>query len=269
MEGALNPTVCGRRRLRPWLEGKIALVTGGSRGIGRAIVEDLASAGADVAFTHSGAPGQPPKAQNAQEVLDWLDERGRRGLSFGADAADFAKTQEVVGQVIEAWGWLDILVNNAGIVDNAPIWAMDEAQWDRVLAVDLKGVFNYTRAVAPIFRTQQGGKIVNIASIHGLRGRAAGANYSAAKAGVIGLTKSVARDLGPCGVNVNAVAPGITETDIVRALPEDVKAGFVAGIVMGKMGQPEDVAHLVTFLCSDLASHIHGEVIKVDGGQYI
>ena len=251
------------------LKGKTALVTGGSRGIGRAIVEGLASAGADVAFIYYEVPGQQVEAQKAQEVLDWLKERGRRGMSFEADVVDFAKAQEVVGQVIEAWGRLDILVNNAGVADNAPIWAMDEAQWDRVVSVDLKGVFNYTRAVAPIFRTQQSGKIVSIASIHGLRGRAAGVNYSAAKAGVIGLTKSVARDLGPYGVNVNAVAPGITETDLVRALPEEVKAGFVADIVMGRMGQPEDMAHMVTFLCSDLASHIHGEVIKVDGGQYI
>lgn len=267
MEETLNPTVCGRPC--PWLEGKIALITGGSRGIGRAIAEDLASAGADVAFIYSGVPDQQVKARKAQEVLDWLTEHGRRGMAVQADVVDFARAQEVVGQVIEAWGRLDILVNNAGIMDNAPIWAMDEGQWDRVLDVDLKGVFNYTRAVAPIFRAQQSGKIVSITSIHGLRGRAAGANYSAAKAGIIGLTKSVARDLGPYGINVNAVAPGITETDIVRALPEDVKAGFVAGIVMGKMGQPEDVAYLVTFLCSDLASHIHGEVIKVDGGQYI
>ena len=123
--------------------------------------------------------------------------------------------------------------------------------------------------MAPILRRQRAGKIVNIASIHGLRGRQAGPNYSAAKAGVIGLTKSVARDLGPYGVNVNAVAPGITETDMVRALSDEAKAGFVAGIVLGRMGQPEDVAHLVTFLCSDRARHITGEVIKVDGGQYI
>ena len=251
------------------LKGKVALVTGGSRGIGRAIVEDLASAGSDVAFVYYEVPGEQVEAKKAQEVLDWLEAAGRRGMSFEADVVDFARAQEIVEQVIEAWGRLDILINNAGIHQNEVIWAMDEAQWDRVLAVDLKGVFNYTRAVAPVFRDRQAGKIVSIASIHGLRGRAAGANYSAAKAGVIGLTKSVARDLGPYGVNVNAVAPGITETDMVRALPEDVKAGFVADIVMGRMGRPEDVAHMVTFLCSDLASHIHGEVIKVDGGQYI
>ena len=251
------------------LEGKVALVTGGSRGIGRAIVEELASGGADVAFVYYEVPGEQVEAEKAQEVLDWLEENGRQGMAFEANVVDFAQAQDVVEQVIQAWGRLDILVNNAGIHQNEAIWAMDEAQWDQVLDVDLKGVFNYTRAVAPIFRDQRAGKIVSIASIHGLRGRAAGCNYSAAKAGVIGLTKSVARDLGPYGVNVNAVAPGITETDMVRELAEDVKARFVADIVMGRMGQPEDVAHLVAFLCSDLASHIHGEVIKVDGGQYI
>jgi 3-oxoacyl-[acyl-carrier protein] reductase len=245
------------------LLGKVALVTGGSRGIGRAIVMTLGAAGADVAFTYR------QDAEKAQEVKDGLVDLGRRALSFQADVTDFAEAQRVVEQVVSAWGRLDVLVNNAGIHQNEAIWAMDEAQWDRVLDVDLKGTFNYIRAVAPMFREQCAGKIVSIASIHGLRGRQAGPNYSAAKAGVIGLTKSVARDLGPYGVNVNAVAPGIVATDMVQALPEDVKARFVAGIVLGRIGQPEDVAHLVCFLCSDQARHITGEVIKVDGGQYI
>ncbi len=245
------------------LKDKVALVTGGSRGIGHAIVMGLAAAGADVAFTYR------QDTEKAQEVMDRLRDIGRRALSFRADVADFAKAQQVVEQVISAWGRLDILVNNAGIHQNEAIWAMTEAQWDEVLDVDLKGTFNYSRAVAPIFRQQGAGKIVNIASIHGLRGRQAGPNYSAAKAGVIGLTKSVARDLGPYGVNVNAVAPGITETDMVRALSRELKDRFVAEIVLGRMGQPEDVAHLVTFLCSDQARHITGEVIKVDGGQYM
>lgn len=245
------------------LEGRFALVTGGSRGIGRAIVLDLAAAGADVAFTYR------QNAEKAQEVVDRIKGLGRRGLAFQADVVDFAAAQRVVERVIAAWGRLDILVNNAGIHRNEVIWAMDEAQWDEVLDVNLKGAFNYIRAVAPIFRLQRAGKIVNIASIHGLRGRQAGPNYSAAKAGVIGLTKSVARDLGPYGVNVNAVAPGIIETDMVRALPSEVRDKFVAETVLGRIGQPEDVAHLVTFLCSDKARHITGEVIKVDGGQYI
>jgi 3-oxoacyl-[acyl-carrier protein] reductase len=245
------------------LRGKVALVTGGSRGIGRAIVMELAAASADVAFTYR------QNAEKAGEVVDQLKGMGRRGLAFQADVVDFAAAQRVVEQVIAAWGQLNILINNAGIHQNEVIWAMNEAQWDEVLDVNLKGAFNYIRAVAPIFRQQRAGRIVSIASIHGLRGRQAGPNYSAAKAGVIGLTKSVARDLGPYGVNVNAVAPGITETDMVRALSPELKDRFVAEIVLGRMGQPEDVAYLVVFLCSDKARHITGEVIKVDGGQYI
>jgi 3-oxoacyl-[acyl-carrier protein] reductase len=190
-------------------------------------------------------------------------------MAIQADVTDFAKAQQVVKQVIAAWSRLDILVNNAGIHQNEPIWSIDEGQWDRVLDTNLKGTFNYMRAVAPLFRQQRSGKIVTIASIHGLRGREAGPNYSAAKAGVIGLSKSVARDLGPFGVNVNVVAPGIIETDMVRALPSEVKDGFVTQIILGKIGEVEDVAYMVTFLCSDKARHITGEVIKVDGGQYI
>jgi 3-oxoacyl-[acyl-carrier protein] reductase len=245
------------------LEGEVVLVTGGSRGIGKAIVLELASAGADVAFTYR------QQTVKAQELMERVQGLGRRCLAIQADVTDFAAAQQVVEQVIVTFGRLDSLVNNAGIHQNEVIWAMSETQWDEVLAVNLKGVFNYIRAVAPAFRSRGAGKIVNIASIHGLRGRAAGPNYSAAKAGVIGLTKSVARDLGPYGVNVNAVAPGIIDTDLVRALPEEVRARFVAEIVLGRMGQPEDVAYLVAFLCSDRARHITGEVIKVDGGQYI
>lgn len=245
------------------LQDKIALVTGGSRGIGRAIALDLAAEGADIAFTFR------QNEAKAQEVVDAILRMGRRALAIQADVTDFVKAQQVVDQVVTAWRQLDILVNNAGIHQNEPIWAMDEGMWDRVLDANLKGTFNYIRAVAPLFRQQRAGKIITIASIHGLRGREAGPNYSAAKAGVIGLSKSVARDLGPYGVNVNVVAPGIIETDMVRALPSDIKDGFVAQIVLGKIGQPEDVAYMVTYLCSDKARHLTGEVIKVDGGQYI
>ncbi len=246
-----------------FLKGKVALVTGGSRGIGRAIVTDLAASGADVVFTYR------QDVEKAQETQDQIEHGGGRALAFMADVTDFGKAQAVVDQVMAAWGRLDILVNNAGVHQNEAVWTMQEAQWDEVLDVNLKGTFNYIRAVAPIFRQQRTGKIVNIASIHGLRGRQAGPNYSAAKAGIIGLTKSVARDLGPYGVNVNVVAPGTVETDMVRALPAEVREELVGQIVLGRIGQPEDVAHLVTFLCSDKARHILGEVIKVDGGQYI
>jgi 3-oxoacyl-[acyl-carrier protein] reductase len=245
------------------LKGRIALVTGGSRGIGRAIALELATNGSDVAFTFR------QNETEAQAVTEQINEIGTRGLPVRAEAADFKRAQQVVEQVVDTWGGLDILVNNAGIHQNEAIWAMDEPQWDAVLDVNLKGAFNYIRAVASIYREQRSGKIVNIASIHGLRGRKEGPNYSAAKAGVIGLSKSVARDLGPYQVNVNVVAPGIIETDLVRAIPSDQRERFVADIVLGRIGQVEDVAHLVAFLCSDKARHITGEVIKVDGGQYI
>ena len=245
------------------LNGRTALVTGGGRGIGRAIVLDLARAGAKVALTYR------QDHQAAQSVAQQVQEAGAEALALQKDVTDFDGAQAAVERVLETWDRLDILVNNAGIHHNQPIWEMEEHLWDTVLEVNLKGAFNYTRAVAPIFCRQQAGRIINIASIHGLRGRQAGPNYSAAKAGLIGLTKSVARDLGPFGVTVNAVAPGITETDMVLALPRKVKEKFTAEIVLGRMGQPADVAHLVTFLCSDQARHITGEVIKVDGGQYI
>jgi len=245
------------------LEGCVALVTGGSRGIGRAIVQELAAEGCDVAFTYRQDTG------SAEDVVDHLGRSGRRCRAFQADVTDLAEAQRVVQEIVANWGRLDILVNNAGIHRNKAIWDIDEDLWDSVVDVNLKGTFNYIRAVAPLFREQRGGNIVTISSIHGLRGRAAGPNYSAAKAGVIGLSKSVARDLGPFGVNVNVVAPGIIETDMVRALSPEVKDGFVSTIVLGRIGQPEDVANLVAFLCSAKARHIHGEVIKVDGGQYI
>ena len=245
------------------LEDRVGLVTGGGRGIGRSIVQELAAEGCDVAFTYRR------DTKSAGEVQHDVEGAGRRCQAIQADVTDWAGAQVVVRDVVTTMGRLDILVNNAGIHLNEAIWDMDEELWDSVVDVNLKGTYNYIRAVAPLFREQGSGKIVTISSIHGLRGRAAGPNYSAAKAGVIGLSKSVARDLGPYGVNVNVVAPGIVETDMVRALPAEVRDGFVSTIVLGRIGQPEDVANLVAFLCSDKARHIHGEVIKVDGGQYI
>lgn len=245
------------------LSEKVALITGGSRGIGRAIVLELAYEGADVAFIYR------KNETKAREVVDGIQELGRRALAIRADVTEFKRAQQVVAQVIDTMGQLDILVNNAGIHQNEPIWEMDEDKWDAVVDVSLKGTFNYMHAVADHFRHRKYGKIVSISSIHGLRGRAAGPNYSAAKAGVHGLSKSVARDLGPYGVNVNVVAPGIAETDMVRALAPEIRNNFVSQIVLGRIGQPQDIAHLVVFLSSDKARHITGEIIKVDGGQYI
>lgn len=245
------------------LESKVAIVTGGTRGIGRAIVLDLAANGADVALNYHKS------AELAMELAETVRGMGCRALAVQADVSSFDDAQAMVQKVLDEFGRLDILVNNAGMNWDGVIWKMTEEQWDRIIGVDLKGTFNYTRAVAPIFRQQGSGKIVNITSINGLRGKFGQTNYSAAKAGVIGFTKACARELGPCNVNVNAVAPGLIETEMVQAAPEKVRQMALAEIVLGRLGQPEDVAHLVTFLCSEKARHITGQVIQVDGGQYI
>jgi 3-oxoacyl-[acyl-carrier protein] reductase len=183
-----------------------------------------------------------------------------------ADAADASR---MVHAAVEQFGRLDILVNNAGINRDAVVWKMTDEEWDEVLDVSLTGQFNTIRAAAPIFRRQGSGRIVNIASINGLRGKFGQANYAAAKAGIIALTKSVARELGASGVTCNAVAPGLIETEMTRRLPADVRQKALDEIVLGRIGTPEDVAAVVAFLCSDKARHMTGEVIKVDGGQYI
>jgi len=245
------------------LQGKVAIVTGGSMGIGRAIALDLAAHGADVAINYR------KHADEAGRIVGEMERLGRRGLAVQADVASFADAQRMVDTVREKLGRLDILVNNAGINRDAVVWKMGEAQWDEVILTNLKGYFNYIHAAAPVFKEQVSGKIVNITSINGLRGKFGQSNYSAAKAGIIGLTKAVARELGKFNVNVNAIAPGLIETDMVQQAPQDVKDKALAEIVLGRLGTPEEVAHVVTFLCSDLARHITGEVIKVDGGQYI
>lgn len=245
------------------LEGKRAIVTGGSLGIGRAISLDLAANGADVAFTYRR------HGEEAQQVAEKIQEMGRKALALQADVASFNDAQEIVKKVVEGFGGLDILVNNAGMNWDGVIWKMTEEQWDRVLEVNLKGFFNYIRAVAPLFKEQGSGKIVNITSINGLRGKFGQTNYSASKAGGIGLTKALAREMGRYNVNVNAVAPGLIETEMVKEAPESVKEMALSEIVLGRLGQPEEVAWVVTFLCSNKARHITGQVIQVDGGQYI
>lgn len=248
------------------LQGKIALITGGSLGIGRAAVLALARDSADVAFTYLGYRGVPDEAEALVSEVKTL---GRRCLAIEADVSDFTLAQQVVGRVIQELGGLHILVNNAGITRDGVIWKMDEEQWDRVIAVNLKGCFNYIRAVSPYFREHRRGKIINISSINGMRGKFGQANYTAAKAGIIGLTKTAARELGKYNINVNAIAPGIIATDMTAELPDDVRSQSLSEIVLGRFGEPEDVAHLVVFLASEEARHITGEVIKVDGGQYI
>ena len=245
------------------LDGKIALVTGGSSGIGTAIVQSFAQAGAHVAFTyHSNKAG-------AESVLAEIEAMGVKGAYFQADMADFAKAQEVVDQVNEKFGTLDILVNNAGANQDKVVWKMTETMWDEVIDTDLKGVFNYIRAASPNFREKKYGRIITVSSINALRGKFGQSNYAAAKAGVIGLSKSVAKELGRSNVTVNVVCPGLIATKMIQSMPDDFKEKAMKEIVLGRIGTPEDVAEVITFLSGDGAKHITGEVIKVDGGQYI
>jgi len=245
------------------LEGKRAIVTGGSLGIGAAIARELARHGANVAINYRRHDAE------ARQVVAAIESLGRKGLAIQADVAGFADAERMVAQVVETFGGLDILVNNAGINRDSVIWKMTEAQWDEVLDTNLKGYFNYIRAVVEIFRTQNSGKIVNVTSINGLRGKFGQTNYSAAKAGIIGLTKALARELGRSSVNVNAVAPGLIETDMMKDAPPKVIEAALAEIVLARLGKPEEVASVVAFLCSEAARHITGHVIQVDGGQYI
>jgi len=247
------------------VEGKNAIVTGGSMGIGTAISLDLAQEGANVALTYRS------HRDEAVEVASKIEGMGHKAIAYEIDVADFDAAQEMVNKVVDEFGGLDILVCNAGMNWDGVIWKMSEEQWDRVLDVNLKGYFNFARAVTPTFREQGSGKIVNITSINGLRGKFGQTNYSASKAGIIGLTKAMAKELGRYSVNVNAVGPGLIETEMLRQNParEKVEQMALAEIVLGRLGQPEEVAWVVSFLCSQKARHITGEVITVDGGQYI
>lgn len=245
------------------LEGKGAIVTGGSVGIGASIALDLARNGAHVAINYR------KHADEANKIVEEIKKMGRKGLAIQADVSKSADAEKMVQSALKEFGRLDILVNNAGINQDSVVWKMTEEQWDNVMSINLKGCFNYIHAVAPLFKTQNSGKIINITSINGLRGKFGQSNYSASKAGIIGLTKSVARELGKFSINVNAVAPGLIETDMVVNAPEEVKQKALAEIVLGRIGKPDEVAWVVSFLASDKARHITGEVIKVDGGQYI
>jgi len=241
------------------LNTKIALVTGGNNGIGLAIVRELVSLGALVAVVDLNGDSFDAK----------FGDNPTNCKFYKADVSDFARAEEVSRNILKDFSKIDILVNNAGINRDGVIWKMSEDQWDSVIDVNLKGCFNYCRMIAPLFKAQKHGRIVNISSINGMRGKFGQANYSASKAGIIGLTKTLAKELGRYGVNVNAVSPGLIESEMTRKLPEESLRVALAETALNKFGKAEDVANLVTFLCSDLASHITGEIIKVDGGQYI
>jgi 3-oxoacyl-[acyl-carrier protein] reductase len=245
------------------LEGKVALITGGSMGIGTAISLNSAQNGADVALTYRR------HEQEALDVVAKITGMGRKSKAYKVDVSEFDAVQNLVNEVVQEFGHVDILINNAGMNWDGVVWKMTEEQWDKVIDVDLKGTFNFIRAVAPLFREQKSGKIINITSINGLRGKFGQSNYSAAKAGTIGLTKTVAREMGKYNVNVNSVAPGMILTEMFKDLPEEFKQKAADETVFNRLGDPDDVAHIVSFLASDKSRHITGEVIKVDGGQYI
>jgi 3-oxoacyl-[acyl-carrier protein] reductase len=245
------------------LEGKSAIVTGGSMGIGTAVALALAREGCDVAINYRRHDTE------AKELVGRIEALGRRGLAIQADVASHADAQNMVETVVREFGRLDIMVCNAGINWDGVIWKMSEKQWDAVIDVNLKGYFNYNKAAALVFKDQKGGKIVNISSINGMRGRFAQTNYAASKGGEISLSKSLARELGKFNVNVNVVAPGLILTDMARGMPPEARNRSLGETALGRLGTPEECADLVAFLCSDRSRHITGEVIKVDGGQYM
>jgi 3-oxoacyl-[acyl-carrier protein] reductase len=245
------------------LKGKGAIVTGGSLGIGRAVALVLAREGANVAINYRRHDTE------AKAVVEEITRLGSRGLAVKADVASYQDAEAMVAQVGEAFGSFDILVCNAGITWDGVIWKMTEEQWDRVIAVNLKGYFNYNKAAALVFKDQKHGKIVNVSSINGLRGKFAQANYAASKGGEIAMSKSLAKELGKFNINVNVVAPGMVLTDMMDKIPPEFKNAALSETVVGRFATPEDVGCLIAFLCSDLARHITGEVIKIDGGQSI
>ena len=243
------------------LSSKSALVTGGSRGIGRSIVEQLAESGAIVAFTYRS------RKEEADSLVAELQSKGRKAVAYQSDAANTAQAHEVVQSVIKDFGRLDILVNNAGITKDGLLMRMSEQDWDDVISTNLKSVFNFTKAACRQMMSQQGGKIINISSVVGMIGNAGQSNYVASKAGVIGFTKSIAKEIASRNVQVNAVAPGFIETDMTEKLNEKQKEAILGIIPMKRMAKPEEVAKIVCFLASEDANYITGQTLCVDGGM--
>ena len=243
------------------LSGKIALVTGASRGIGRQIALTLAGYGATVIVNYNGSGAK------AKEVLKEIEEDGGTAEAIQCSVADFAASQDMIQGIVKKYGRLDILVNNAGITRDNLIMKMSEEDFDAVLDTNLKGAFNCIKHVSRQMLKQRSGRIINISSVSGVMGNAGQANYCASKAGVIGLTKSVARELGSRGITCNAVAPGFIKTEMTEVLPEDVKTAMGEQIPLKRFGETSDVAEAVAFLASDHASYITGQVLSVDGGM--
>ncbi|MGG4496818.1 3-oxoacyl-[acyl-carrier-protein] reductase [Brevibacillus reuszeri] len=245
------------------LAGKTALVTGASRGIGRAIALKLAEAGANVVVNYAGSEAA------ASETVALIKEMGRDAIMVRANVSSTEDVNEMFKAALDHFGAIDILVNNAGITRDNLLMRMKEEEWDDVIATNLKGVFNCVKAATRPMMKQRSGKIINITSVVGVLGNAGQANYVAAKAGVIGLTKTAARELASRGITVNAVAPGFIDTEMTAVLPEDVKAGLVSQIPLARLGQTEDIASVVLFLASDAANYMTGQTLHVDGGMYM
>ena len=243
------------------LTGKVALVTGASRGIGQAVAVELAKAGADVIVNYIGNEAV------AQETVEKVEALGRKALKIKADVGNADEVQAMVDEAHAAFGHIDVLVNNAGITRDGLLIRMKDSDWDDVLNINLKGVYLVTKAVAKLMVKQRSGRIINMTSVSGVTGNVGQANYAAAKAGVIGFTKTCAKELAARGITVNAVAPGFIETAMTDVLPEKIKEGIAATVPFGRMGQPEEIASVVTFLASDFASYITGQVLNVDGGM--
>ncbi len=243
------------------LEGKVALVTGSGRGIGRAIAEELAKRGADVIL----ADRMLETAQ--QSAAEIAAQTGRRTLALEVDVASYESARKMVEKALEAFGKIDILVNNAGITRDNLIMRMDEADWDAVIDINLKGAWNCSKAVIRSMMKQRYGRIVNISSVSGLAGQAGQTNYSASKAGLIGFTKALAREVASRQITVNAVAPGFVPTALTVDLPEELKESMLKITPLGRMGKPEEIAYAVAFFASDEAAYITGQVLSVDGGM--
>ena len=245
------------------MEGKIAVVTGASRGIGKAIAVKLASKGATVVINYNGS------RERAEEVKNEVESAGGKAVIIQCNVADFDACKEFIETVIKEQGRIDILVNNAGITKDGLIMKMKEEDFDSVLNVNLKGTFNTIRHSARQMLKQRSGKIINISSVSGILGNVGQANYAASKAGVIGLTKTMARELGSRGITVNAIAPGFVDTEMTEVLSEEIRENACKQIILGRFGKPEDIANTAVFLASDKADYITGQVISVDGGMNV
>ncbi|MBR3591105.1 MAG: 3-oxoacyl-[Alistipes sp.] len=243
------------------LEGKVALVTGAGRGIGKAIALRYAQEGADVAFTDLAIN------EAVEETVKELEAMGVKAKAYASNAANFDETHEVVKQVVEDFGRIDVLVNNAGITKDGLMMRMSEAQWDAVINVNLKSAFNFIHAVTPIMAEQRGGSIINMSSVVGVSGNAGQCNYSASKAGMIGLAKSIAKEMGPRGIRANCIAPGFIITEMTNQLSQEIKDQWAAQIPLRRGGTPEDVANVALFLASDLSSYVSGQVLHCCGAM--